>query len=1076
MKKILTGILLLISFSALSQTTPWSNSPAVTPQTRSFSGAKQIRWLWGSNNLYSLDDSLAKYLPKRDSTANDGYLTHGYFNKYGLKWADTTSKIATQYYVAHFPHIFYGLQTFKGDIVVDSSSVGLYNNSDNKGYFAFNTTNSNVGAVLPNKVFVTDGTNTTRVEAGLININNTVGQTYLSANLHSGSNNSIQFPDRSGVLSIQGDTTGTGIGNVYTKAQTDSIAALKVNKTIHTYNVNDYGIYSGASDNTTALQTLINTVVAAGGGTIFFPYATSTYKIGGALNGTTNSQLYIPSDTVGTSHIPLEFRGETAPSMIDFGQAPLPRSTQGQIIESTLLASTGSIIASMPGISYGGTFNNVSVRMVNMEFRTPTISGGVDIAGRMTAIDMSQCFEFTFDYLKVSTTSTIWNSIQPSATYKTVGVKMQAINNLYQSGNGTLLTQGYYYGIVLGEHTVINRYIGIGDYTAIQTSNGYHDATILRANLECNKINIEQNGRQNLNIYDYNTEHCYTIAGGVTSEWYYFGYDIINPTSTIGLVTLGNINVVKSSVGQINEFLTDANAVYNIDHAYRTSALSNIVNQSWSTGYYNFTPSTANTSQFLYLPAKGNPTGYGGGLQVLSDSTIGHQFILTHGGTSTGAAHSNNKFLLTAGAGAGINADPFVIRVGPGSFTSTSARDLISLFPATQHIVIGNTNTDAIDGIYDAQFIGANIGLTGLTAIGTATEKVAINSNSLNLNMNPNGQIYNTAGFGYNIMHTSSTTNTSDFTSIVAYNTASTSGTPSVASTPLSWNAAGNVTIGGSSNTTAKLKILAGNATTAALQFSAGTSQTSMAAGSFDWQTTQLRFAHAAGAPRILTMTDNASSAGKIVVATGTDATYLTVTGAQGVVPTFSGSSAQIGLGAITPTSINTTHLPANIHQTPAGAVTDSVAVKLAATMKLGAVPVSNFLLTNATRTTNKLFGTGSGTTFAEITLGTNLSFSGTTLNVATSNQDHTIFTPTTGSTVSLVNNQYNIINPAGAILALTVTLPSSPANKDFVRIKFTQAVTTVTYSGGTVADGITSPIAGGYVIFTYDSGTTTWY
>lgn len=89
---------------------------------------------------------------------------------------------------------------------------------------------------------------------------------------------------------------------------------------------------------------------------------------------------------------------------------------------------------------------------------------------------------------------------------------------------------------------------------------------------------------------------------------------------------------------------------------------------------------------------------------------------------------------------------------------------------------------------------------------------------------------------------------------------------------------------------------------------------------------------------------------------------------------------------------------------------------------------------------------------------------------------NHTIFTPTTGGTVSLVTGMYNIINPAGALLALTVNLPSSPANNDVVYIKYTQSITTVTYGNGTVVDGITSPIAGGLVILTYDSGSTSWY
>lgn len=91
-------------------------------------------------------------------------------------------------------------------------------------------------------------------------------------------------------------------------------------------------------------------------------------------------------------------------------------------------------------------------------------------------------------------------------------------------------------------------------------------------------------------------------------------------------------------------------------------------------------------------------------------------------------------------------------------------------------------------------------------------------------------------------------------------------------------------------------------------------------------------------------------------------------------------------------------------------------------------------------------------------------------------NYQHTIFTPVTAGTVALVANQYNIINPAGAIATLTVNLPSSPNNGDVVYIKYTQTVTTVTYGNGTVVDGITTPSAGGVVVLTFDSGNSSWY
>lgn len=95
---------------------------------------------------------------------------------------------------------------------------------------------------------------------------------------------------------------------------------------------------------------------------------------------------------------------------------------------------------------------------------------------------------------------------------------------------------------------------------------------------------------------------------------------------------------------------------------------------------------------------------------------------------------------------------------------------------------------------------------------------------------------------------------------------------------------------------------------------------------------------------------------------------------------------------------------------------------------------------------------------------------------VASLKYNHTIFTPTTGGSITLTNNNYNIVNPAGALLALTINLPSSPANNDVVYIKFTQAVTTVTYAGGTIQDSLVAPAAGGLSVLCYDSGTSIWY
>jgi hypothetical protein len=88
----------------------------------------------------------------------------------------------------------------------------------------------------------------------------------------------------------------------------------------------------------------------------------------------------------------------------------------------------------------------------------------------------------------------------------------------------------------------------------------------------------------------------------------------------------------------------------------------------------------------------------------------------------------------------------------------------------------------------------------------------------------------------------------------------------------------------------------------------------------------------------------------------------------------------------------------------------------------------------------------------------------------------HTIFTPTTGGTVTTINNQNNIVNPSGTLATLTIALPSSPNNNDVVKLTFTQAITAITYSGGTVVGGPTSATLGGQWTLNFDSGTSTWY
>lgn len=119
----------------------------------------------------------------------------------------------------------------------------------------------------------------------------------------------------------------------------------------------------------------------------------------------------------------------------------------------------------------------------------------------------------------------------------------------------------------------------------------------------------------------------------------------------------------------------------------------------------------------------------------------------------------------------------------------------------------------------------------------------------------------------------------------------------------------------------------------------------------------------------------------------------------------------------------------------------------------------------------------GNGTTATTQTTGDATTKVATDAFVATATAfiTHTIFTPTSGGTVTLVDNQINIINPTGSLTALTIAVPSTPSNNDRIVIKYDQVITTVTYPTN-VKGGFLSPVMGTTVILTYDATSTNWY
>lgn len=86
--------------------------------------------------------------------------------------------------------------------------------------------------------------------------------------------------------------------------------------------------------------------------------------------------------------------------------------------------------------------------------------------------------------------------------------------------------------------------------------------------------------------------------------------------------------------------------------------------------------------------------------------------------------------------------------------------------------------------------------------------------------------------------------------------------------------------------------------------------------------------------------------------------------------------------------------------------------------------------------------------------------------------------TPTTGSTVT-ANTSGNVkllLNPAGALLALTIALNGAPSDGDTLNISASQAITTLTMSGGTVIGPLTSAAIGTFAIYIYSSTSSNWF
>jgi len=90
----------------------------------------------------------------------------------------------------------------------------------------------------------------------------------------------------------------------------------------------------------------------------------------------------------------------------------------------------------------------------------------------------------------------------------------------------------------------------------------------------------------------------------------------------------------------------------------------------------------------------------------------------------------------------------------------------------------------------------------------------------------------------------------------------------------------------------------------------------------------------------------------------------------------------------------------------------------------------------------------------------------------------YVITAPIAGATVIIApTTTLQIVNPAGTLATLTVTLPSTGLfDGKIVTISFQQIISALTLNGGTIVNPVTVTTAGQTIGYMYRTTGTTWY
>lgn len=489
------------------------------------------------------------------------------------------------------------------------------------------------------------------------------------------------------------------------------------------FNVKDFGaLGNNSNDDTQEIQAAIDAAFAAGGGVVYFP--NGVYRLAGALNGTTNSQLYIPAAEHTSNNRPsIIFKGESAPQMsvgAPFSTTLIPNTT-GVILYSVLNSTNvGSILAGEePSPSIGFTFAPVEIR--NIQFR---VKNNASIAGvTMSAVNGRAFATLLVKDCKADVDTLFAYVAEPIA--ETYGFWMPAHNNETMPFLENVYVGGYRYGYVFAEHsqgTNINAHTCKYGFVFAGTTHSTNFGR-LAANWCTYALSAQVGTVPASPTAIYTTIQTLNVEAYTTSHWTQQVNTIYDPSNRI----IGNLNyhVIQAGVGVNNALFTKSGGTNLVSTPIGTSSVNAFVNGGNSFGgtttigtndnyALNF---EANNGLFLQLDTDGSTRWFGG--------SSGERYYSLRGGFTEGTYTTPFSF-------AALNsAENTTVNLATTSLnnwfrtTSTTGGVLISPatngFPPTAQLslaVLSGSTKDALD-IYHSTTKRMAISSYGSIARGT---------------------------------------------------------------------------------------------------------------------------------------------------------------------------------------------------------------------------------------------------------------------------------------------------------------------------------------------------------------------